>query len=114
MVVDYDLEEHELALLRQAVTVVDRLEALDAIVEADGLMVEARSGPKLHPAAIESRQLKIALARLLAVLRLPAGEDGDHQQTARPQRRVGVRGAYGVQKRTGASGLRSVSAGRSS
>ncbi|HLM07095.1 MAG TPA: hypothetical protein VK402_18085 [Blastococcus sp.] len=43
---------------------------------------------------MEARQQRIALARLLAALRLPAGEEeaGDR----RPQRRMGVRGVYGV------------------
>jgi hypothetical protein len=41
---------------------------------------------------VAARQQRIALARLLAALRLPAGAEGDHHASARPQRRVGVRG----------------------
>ena len=53
-----------------------------------------RRGRRAHPALVEARQQRIALARLLAALRLPAGEEeaGDR----RPQRRMGVRGVYGV------------------
>ncbi|MBD2894776.1 hypothetical protein amrb99_37040 [Actinomadura sp. RB99] len=95
---EYELEEHELALLREMVRTVDLLDDLDAQVRKDGLMVEtAGGGRRVHPAAVEARQTRIALARLSAALRLPAGEEGDEQQTARPrrpQRRVGVRGPY--------------------
>lgn len=97
VVTDYELEEHELALLREACRTVDLLDGLAAIAAADGLVVDGgKAGPKTHPALVEARQLKIALARLLAALRLPSGEAGDHQASARPQRRVGPRGVYRV------------------
>lgn len=92
----YELEEHELALLREAVRTVDLLDDLAALVEAEGLMLDSSSGPRMHPALVEARQLRIALARILAALRLPAGEEGDQQESRRPQRRVGARGVYGV------------------
>lgn len=93
---DYVLDEHELALLREAVRTVDQLEALTAIVEAEGVMVSTASGErKVHPALTEARQLRLTLARLLASLRLPAGEAGDEKAgTRRPQRRGGARGTY--------------------
>ena len=93
----YDLEEHEEALLREAVRTVDLLDDLAALVATEGLMIDSSSGPRMHPALVEARQLKIALARLLAALRLPAGEEDDQQAGRRPQRRVGARGVYGVQ-----------------
>lgn len=97
MLADYDFDEHELVLLREATRTVDLLDALAAIVEREGLMVAGPSGDRVHPALVEARQLKIALARLLAALRLPAGEAGDHQAgSRRPQRRVGARGVYGI------------------
>jgi hypothetical protein len=94
----YDLEEHELALLREMVRTVDALDRLAEIVAAEGDMVP---GPALtqrvHPAHVEARQLRIALSRLSASLRLPAGEEGDQpKHLRRPQRRGGARGAYGV------------------
>ncbi|GAB5896074.1 terminase [Mycolicibacterium mageritense] len=92
----YELEEHEMALLREAVRTVDQLDALAAITERDGLMVDGERGPRAHPALIESRQLRIALARLTAALRLPAGDEGDNPAGRRPQRRVGARGVYGI------------------
>jgi hypothetical protein len=48
-----------------------------------------------HPAVVEARQQRLALARLLAALRLPAGAEDDLAAGRRPQRRVGVRGFYG-------------------
>jgi hypothetical protein len=88
----YELDEHETALLREAVRTVDQLDDLAAIVERDGPIVEGTNGPRAHPALVESRQLRIALARVLAALRLPSGDE----DAGRPQRRVGVRGIYSV------------------
>ena len=89
-------KEHERTLLMQAVRTVDLLEKLDTEVRRDGPLVESPQGTKAHPAATEARQQRIALARLLAALRLPAGDEGDQQAGARPQRRIGVRGTYGI------------------
>lgn len=94
----YELEEHEMALLKEMVRTVDLLDDLAEQVQRDGLM---QPGPglsrRVHPAVVEARQARIALARLSASLRLPAGDEGDQQQDARrPQRRSGARGAYGI------------------
>ncbi|MFL0290778.1 terminase [Mycobacterium sp. SMC-18] len=91
----FELEEHEQALLREAVRSVDQLDVLHAIVKRDGTIIDGPSGPRMHPAAVEARQLRIALARVIAALRLPADDDSTLQ---RPQRRVGVRGIYSVKK----------------
>lgn len=88
----YELEQHELALLRQMVRTVDLLDKLDAIAAAKGLMVSGPHGSKPHPAVVESRQNAITLARLTAALRLPAGDEDDPAAHRRPQRRAGVRG----------------------
>jgi hypothetical protein len=94
----YELEEHELSLLREMVRTVDLLDGLAAIVARDGLMVPVLpAGEKVHPAAVEARQARISLARLSASLRLPAGEEGDQPaHLRRPQRRGGARGTYGI------------------
>jgi hypothetical protein len=92
----YELEEHELALLREMVRTVDLLDELAVIVAREGLMVEGAWGSKPHPAVTEARQSKIALARLTAALRLPAGDESAAAAGRRPQRRVGVRGIYAV------------------
>lgn len=93
---DYELDEHERAMLLEACRSVDLLDQLDTAVRRDGAMVDSPQGAKAHPAAVEARQQKIALARLLAALRLPAGADGDQAEGRRPQRRVGARGVYGI------------------
>jgi hypothetical protein len=95
VLVEYDCEEHELALLREMVRTVDKLDALVEVVDRDGVMV---AGPglttRVHPALVEARQLRIAFARLAAALRLPAGDENDPAANRRPQRRVGARGTY--------------------
>jgi hypothetical protein len=97
LLADYELDEHELALLREAVRTVDLLDALARIVADEGPMVDTPAGPRVHPAAVEARQQRLTLARLLASLRLPAGESGDEKEgTRRPQRRSGLRGVYGI------------------
>ena len=86
---EYILEEHERGLLLEMARSVDQLDALAEVVNREGVL-EPSTG-RAHPALVESRQLRIAYARLSAALRLPAGEEGDLR---RPQRRVGVRGVY--------------------
>lgn len=93
---EYDLEEHELVLLAQAVRITDLLTELDAAVRRDGPLVDGPQGMRAHPAAVESRQQSIALARLMGALRVPMGEESDVQASARPQRRVGARGVYNI------------------
>lgn len=90
----FELEERELALLRQAVGLVDVLAELRAAVERDGvLLTDARGEVRTHPAAVEGRLAGLALARVLAALRLPE-EDGEELPGRRPQRRAGARGVY--------------------
>ena len=88
---EYLLEEHELALLREAVRAVDQLDKLDAAARKDGLVVHTKQGRRLHPAVVEARQSRLVLARVLAALRLPSGLSGRS-----PQRRAGARGPYGI------------------
>lgn len=82
-------------LLVQAVRTVDLLDGLEGIIRRDGAVIDSPQGRKPNPAAVEARQQRIALARLLAVLRLPSG---DEQDAKRPPRRA-VRGVYGVATR---------------
>ena len=88
---EFVLEEAELLVLREATRTVDELDRLNALARREGLVVKGRYGPRLHPTVVEQRQLRIALARLVAALRLPLGDDGKE-----PQRRVGARGVYAV------------------
>ena len=86
----YELEQHEIALLREAVRTVDDLDALADVVAAEGVTI----GYRVHPALVEARQLRISLARLVGALRLPAGDEDDQPAGRRPQRRGGARGVY--------------------
>ena len=87
---EYDLEEHELTLLRQAVRVADACTELQAQVDREGLIVAG----KAHPALVELRAQRILLARLIVALRVPMGEQ-EEGAAPRTQHR-GVRGVYGI------------------
>jgi hypothetical protein len=73
----YELEQHELALLREMTCTVDLLDRLALITAREGVMTNGPHGSKPHPAVVEARQARIALARLTAALRLPAGDEDD-------------------------------------
>ena len=93
---DYDLEVHELSLLALAARHVDRLEAIaEALVGAPLTITNFKGDPVANPLLVEQRMLGAALARTLAALRLPTGEEEDGT-LVRPQRRGGARQAYGI------------------
>ena len=89
---DFELGEHERALLTAMCRQVDRLDQLEELIAAEGLTVTGHGTVKMHPAVVEARQTAIAVARIAACLRLPAGEEDDEQE----QRRAGVRGVYAI------------------
>ncbi len=88
---EFELAEHELALLRQAVRVTDVCEALQQLVDDDGPVLDG----KAHPALVELRQQRLLLARLIVALRVPLGEDQGAGGAARTQYR-GARGVYAI------------------
>ncbi len=83
----YELAGHEVVLLGEAVRVADACADLQAVLDAEGLIVAG----KVHPASIELRQQRLLLGRLLVALRLP---EDDEDEPKRTQRR-GLRGPYG-------------------
>lgn len=89
---DYELDEHESATLLQACRIADHLDALQRLLEAEGVMSESSQGVRVHPALVELRQQSIALARLMTALRIPAGEQDDGRSAHRP----GARGVYAI------------------
>ena len=89
---DYDLATHELQVLTEAARTVDLLAELEELIQRDGPTVPGLHGDKINPAAIEARQQRITLARLLVALRIPVEDESGAPRT---QRR-GVRGVYGV------------------
>jgi hypothetical protein len=67
---EFELNEAELALLREMVRVTDRLDDLDAAVREGGVVVDGR----VSGALVESRQQQLVLAKLAAALKLPTDE----------------------------------------
>lgn len=97
---EFELDEHELVLLRQAVRAADLCEDLQRVVEDEGPIVSSRGEAKTHPAVVELRQQRILLARLIVALRVPLGDqEGAGESRMSPGRRLqrrGVRGVYGI------------------
>jgi len=85
---DYELAEHERRLLVEACRTVDLCADLQALVDAQGPVLGTAEHPKAHPAAVELRQHRIVLARLIAALRIPLDDLTDRTQS-RP-----IRGVY--------------------
>ncbi len=72
---EYALDEREAHVLALACAQADVLAALEAAIVADGVTVPGSTGqPRLHPAVAEARQARVAVARLLGQLALPAVE----------------------------------------
>jgi hypothetical protein len=88
LVGEFELAEHELALLRQACRVADACDDLQAIVDEEGALVEGH----VNRALVELRQQRIVLARLVVALRVPMGE----QPTAGRSQYRGARGVYAI------------------
>jgi hypothetical protein len=96
---DFELAEHELTLLRQAVRVADLCDQLQAVIKAEGPLLRVEGTPRTHPAVIELRQQRIVLARLVVALGVPLGDQEQEgppgPDPARLQRR-GTRGFYSI------------------
>jgi hypothetical protein len=90
--VEFDLGEHEWALLRQAAHTADLCDELQAEVERDGPIITTASGAtRTHPGVIELRNQRLLLARLVAMLRVPLG---DEDAGRLPRQVRAIRGAY--------------------
>lgn len=75
VVADFELDEHERQLLHETCRTRDLCDRLQAALDNDGVMSESSQGVRVHPAAAELRQQRITLARLLAALNVPTGEE---------------------------------------
>ncbi|MGQ9349724.1 terminase [Mycolicibacterium gilvum] len=86
----YEFDGAEPRLLAELCKQVDLVDALAAAVAEHGVMVRTADGDgvKLNTAVTELRQGRLAVARLVAALRLP--DEGGRTE----QRRQGVRGVY--------------------
>ncbi|UYP19777.1 hypothetical protein OED52_04255 [Rhodococcus sp. Z13] len=88
IVAEYELTEHELQILREAVRTVDLLDTLHKVAGEEGPLADSSQGRRVHPAIVELRQQRITLARLLATLNIPTEDT-----TVRAPRGVyGIRG----------------------
>jgi hypothetical protein len=88
-----ELEPHEAVGLLQACRLADACDDLAAVVAAEGRIAQDHLGnARVHPAAVELRQCQTALFRAIASLRIPFAKEDE----ARPQRRGGARGPYGI------------------
>lgn len=86
----YELDPHELLILKEACRTADRLDALAKEAEGGPLTTKNFKGDEVaNPLLVESRQQSIVFSRLVASLRLPVEGPDD-----RPQRRGGARGVY--------------------
>lgn len=86
---EYELAEHERVVLLEAFRTVDSCDALQALVDDDGVLNSGPQGVRAHPALVELRQQRVTLAKLVASLRIPL--DDDQSAGRLPQQRVGVR-----------------------
>lgn len=84
----YQLEQHELLILREIVRCVDDLDRLANIAGRQGAIT---AGGGIHPAIAEARQMRITLATLIGALRLPEEDDREQVQLRRPRRYAAVR-----------------------
>ncbi len=88
---DYELDEHETVVLREACRTADSLDGLQHLLNTEGLMGETSQGPRVHPALVELRQQRVVFARLMTALQIPA------EDSSRTQTRGAPRGVYSIQ-----------------
>lgn len=90
----FELETHELLLLEQACRTADVIARLtDA---AGDVLVDGKG--RVRAEIVEARQQRIVLARLLAALRVPLGDEGADGAKHGPKRlqRRQTRGVYAI------------------
>jgi hypothetical protein len=67
---EFDLDDHEAAILAEASRTVDLLDDLQAQIDENGLILDSHGG-RINPAVVEARQQRLALLKLISALRLP-------------------------------------------
>lgn len=70
---EFELDPPELELLAEACRTLDLIALLRAEAAKTGLVIASSQGVRIHPAAIEARQQRLTLAKLLSALGLPKG-----------------------------------------
>lgn len=72
-----EFDERESAILDLAVGMADAIEALEQLVEEQGLTVKGSQGQeRFNPAVTELRQQRASLSRMLGMLRIPEDAGG--------------------------------------
>ena len=71
----FELQAHEGELLVEIARTVDLLDALQALVTAQGETLPWGEGIRANPALVELRQHRVVLARMVGALGIPADED---------------------------------------
>lgn len=66
----YELEPHHMRLLTEAAVAWDRIQQARELIQAEGLTINGRFGPRAHPAVAIERDSRIAFARLMRELDL--------------------------------------------
>jgi phage terminase small subunit len=98
----FDFDAHERELVATACRQADVVADLEAIVKAEGHMVTSPNGvQKIHPAVVEARAGRQALARLLGALSLPDDPDDEPRLTEAQRRgRAAARARWNREKGT--------------
>ena len=102
----WQLDALDLARLEAACHAADRVDALEAAVDEDGLMIRGSTGQNvLHPAVSEARQQRALATALLGKVELTPGEKTGHLSARqRNQRRDQLAEARKARWPRGASG----------
>ncbi|MDQ2782715.1 MAG: terminase [Actinomycetota bacterium] len=87
-----DMDEHELTMVRECCRTADSIDDLQHLLDAEGVMSTSSQGVRVHPALVELRQQRIAYARLMAALDLPAADEADVRGFRGPRGVYGIRG----------------------
>lgn len=75
---DVEVDGATTDVLLEACRVLDRLDALNTVIESDGVTATGSTGQTVvHPALQEARLTQLAFTRLVQALDLPASEEED-------------------------------------
>jgi hypothetical protein len=85
---DFDLDEHELAILREACRTATAIDALQSRVDRDGVLNESPQGLRVHPGLVELRQQRLAFTKLIAALAIPADDTAPGNRKPRARLRA--------------------------
>lgn len=91
-VAQFELDEHELGILREACRTADAIDKLQAVVDRDGVLDSSPQGVRAHPALVELRAQRLCFAKLVAQLGIPVDEPAPGRAKHRGVSRYGVKG----------------------